>query len=213
LLAPTAPIRQRKEKRARVMEFTVPAADGGREPALTVVFLRSYTTSEGRSVLAAPHVVAQQLQRYRPQLVLGNLAVLHWQQNMRSAADWRGNVATFAAAMCKAYGPPSASRNGTIYDAASPGLFYWGDGMIQMGRTQGLQPLRSQEFTAVAWDELRRPCDPSDPRRASWQLVSPRAATAARREAAYDGQHWACYHQYGGVAATLFQLFLISALR
>jgi hypothetical protein len=70
---------------------------------------------------------------------------------------------------------------------------------IQMGRTQGLQPMRTFAFSEAAAAALRG---------TAFQYFDPYNLTVARRESSFDGQHWACYHRYGGVSHTILTLML-----
>uniref|UniRef100_A0A7S1PT30 Uncharacterized protein n=1 Tax=Neobodo designis TaxID=312471 RepID=A0A7S1PT30_NEODS len=174
-LAPNSAIVQGKNKRLRSMEF--------KSDTLHVKFFRSYTTGGGHSIIASPATIVSQIASFSPDVVVGNAAVLHWQQNMRSEADWKRNVVDLHARFTEAL-----SRVRTIY---------FGPTLIQMGRTQGLQPQRTAAFAAIAQQALR-----------SWEFFNPAALSIPRRESAFDGQHWACYHTFGGVSHTISQLLL-----
>ena len=126
--------------------------------------------------------------RFLPSLVVANLAVLHWQQNMRTLAAWQSNLNTFQRAMHNACQKISH-------------FYYLGPTLIQMGRTQGLQPRRTSAFAAVARDTLSGGA-------CRVRYLSPYNLSVSRRESAFDGQHWACYHEVGGVAHVIAQLFL-----
>ena len=75
--------------------------------------------------------------------------------------------------------------------------YFVGPTLIQMGRTQGLQPSRTDAFALLAKQTLKK-----------FQFFDPYAMSVARRESAFDGEHWACYHKYGGVSQQIAQMFL-----
>lgn len=151
---------------------------------ILVKFFRSYTTQHGSSVIGHPRVVAEQLSSLRADVLLGNFAVLHWQQNMRKSEDWKRNLEQFKAFFA-------------AHEANIPFKYYFGHTLIQMGRTQGLQPSRTELFSSTARETLTQ-----------WRYFDPYNLSLSRRESAFDGQHWACYHEYGGVSLTIMQLFL-----
>ena len=176
-----AGVTQGKQHGRRWMSFE------SREHGVQVKLIRCYTTSGGHSVLPPAASVVSQVRQFRPHLAVGNLAVLHWQQNMRSQQDWRAYLAEAAAAM------------GANFSRTVPlGVFYAGHTMIHMGRTQGLQPSRTADFTEAACEILRG---------SGLQCFRPLEMSLSRRESAYDGQHWACYHRYGGVAYSILSQF------
>jgi hypothetical protein len=74
---------------------------------------------------------------------------------------------------------------------------YVGHTLIQMGRTQGLQPARTEAFSRAARRKLQH-----------FEFFDPLELSHSRREAAFDGQHWACYHLYGGVSMSITHLLL-----
>jgi hypothetical protein len=90
-----------------------------------------------------------------------------------------------------------------------------------MGRTQGLQPQRTMAFAIAAEEAFARECGSSSNsadngdshqkkrRSATFWTYN---ASVPRRESAHDGQHWACYREFGGVAATFAQMFLSTLL-
>lgn len=187
LLAPDAVIRSRTQHKMRSMSFSA-------SESLTVTFVRSYTTSKGRSVIAAPKLILGQIAATKPDIILGNAAVLHWQQNMRSFEDWNSNINVLAKSLCS-FAP-------TRVDSAKT-LFYFGPTLIQMGRTQGLQPHRTSAFGDAARNAFERECGGT--KFAPFWMYN---ASISRREAAFDGQHWGCYREFGGVAQTFTQMFL-----
>ena len=168
---------QSKHRRLRSLEFST--------PELHVKFFRSYTTGGGHSIIAATGTIVEQLASFKPDAVVGNLAVLHWQQNMRQPSEWESNLQQFRAAF---------EKSATLRNARP---FYLGPTLIHMGRTQGLQPQRTLAFAAAARRLLPR-----------FQFVDLYDLSISRRESAFDGQHWACYHRFGGVAHTIMQLLL-----
>ena len=145
--APDAPVVQGKFKRLRSMEF--------KTESLHIKFFRSYTTGGGHSLIASPRTIVEQLSSFKPHTVVGNAAVLHWQQNMRSQKDWEGNLVELS------------SR----FAAVLPGVraVYVGPTLIQMGRTQGLQPQRTAAFAAAARRLL-----------AGWEFFDPMLLSVAR---------------------------------
>jgi hypothetical protein len=156
-------------------------------PDIWVKFFRSYTTSGGHSVIGKPRTVVDQLATFTPDAVVGNLAVLHWQQNMRGEAEWRKNLQEFNERFTGRF-PALVKAHRAVY---------FGPTLIHMGRTQGLQPKRTAAFAAAARAEL-----------AAFHFFDPMNVSIARRESSFDGQHWACYHRYGGVSHTISQLLL-----
>ena len=197
---------------------------------LRVRFARSYTTKGGHSVIAAVGTIARQLLSVDPDVVAGNLASLHWQQNMRSQEQWEGNLRAFGDTLRRhlARRVKKSSTDGAAEEGPEERLFYyWGNTMIQMGRTQGLNSGRTAAFNEAARRILQQQ-EPlaeaaggggaiaSSPSPPFVTYFDPLHLSVARRESSFDGQHWACYHRYGGVSATITQLWmahLIGALR
>ena len=167
-----------KYKKLRFMEFTT-------DQGLRVRFSRSYTTSQGTSVLASPATIVRQLELTRPDVIIGNLAVLHWQQNMRPLSAWTRSLSDFHETVIRAF-PSEAVKK-----------IYVGHTLIQMGRTQGLNPSRTEAFSQAARLTLTQ-----------FEFFDPLELSHSRREAAFDGQHWACYHMYGGVSMSITHLLL-----
>lgn len=178
---------QGKHKKLRFMEFTDDPT------GVRIRFSRSYTTREGKSVIANPTTIVRQLESTSPEVVVGNLAVLHWQQNMREVSEWESNLEEFARMVAHSKVLRSSRK------------FYFGPTMIQMGRTQGLEPYRTRRFAAAARRILSTTNKSTGE---AFEFVDPMELSVARRESAYDGQHWACYHLYGGVAQMILQLLL-----
>jgi hypothetical protein len=171
-------VTQGKFKRLRFMEFTT--SDDG----LKIRFSRSYTTQQGSSVIAQPATIVRQLELSRPDMIIGNMAVLHWQQNMQLLQQWERALSEFNKLVSQRF--PSSVRK-----------IYVGHTQIQMGRTQGLQPSRTESFSEAAKAQLTH-----------FEYFDPLELSHSRREAAFDGQHWACYHFFGGVSMSITQLLL-----
>ncbi|CUG86257.1 membrane-associated protein, putative [Bodo saltans] len=194
-----ASIRQGKHKRLRYMEFDAKGDSGHR---IRVRFSRSYTTKEGSSVIASPSTILSQLLATSPDVILGNFAVLHWQQNMMPLSAWEENLKRVRGLLT----PVDASR--PWQRGRGGNAFYLGPTLIQMGRTQGLEPSRTAAFSAAARRILSDCGDEAAPCAAGFRMFQPMNLSSSRREGAYDGQHWACYHTYGGISQMTTQLWL-----
>ncbi|KEG08609.1 hypothetical protein DQ04_06811020 [Trypanosoma grayi] len=202
--------------RARTLEYTAAWSDGREDSRVTVRLYRSYTTKHGRSVMLSPSMIVKQLmtsvwdEHDEGQLLLMNLAQLHFQQSMYTEESWAAFLSEFAELyychvvlrhdQCDAVAKEEGNMTTTATASPRPSAFFVGPSLIQMGRTQGLEPMRTQAFAHTARTLLERV--------GITFLGFPHAVTAARRESAFDGQHWACYHQHGGVAQMLVQTFL-----
>lgn len=192
-----APIRQGKFKRLRFMELQVPQEAG---KSLRIRFSRSYTTREGNSVIATPSTILSQLLGIHPDVILGNFAVLHWQQNMRTQSAWEENLKALRLLLT----PPDRSRSWQ----QRGGAYYLGPTLIHMGRTQGLEPTRTAAFAAAAQRILASCANGSSTNCERFRMFQPMNLSSSRREGAYDGQHWACYHTFGGISQMTTQLWL-----
>lgn len=195
------PVRQGKYKRLRYMELQV---QRGGSAAVRIRFSRSYTTREGSSVIASPSTILAQLLATAPDVILGNAAVLHWQQNMMPLAKWEENLRQLRQLLT----PPDSGRPWQRRVGQSM-AFYLGPTLIHMGRTQGLEPTRTAAFASAAAAILsscpRARNETACPR---FRMFLPMNLSSSRREGAYDGQHWACYHTYGGISQMITQLWL-----
>jgi hypothetical protein len=204
------PIRQGKLKRLRFMEMTIPQPFDDDEPSqVRIRFSRSYTTRGGNSMIASPSTILEQLLATSPEVILGNAAVLHWQQNMMSVGEWGDNLRTLRELLL----PGDRSRPwqkelaGVVERRNN--AFYLGPTLIQMGRTQGLEPPRTTAFAKTA-ETILSACSQSrhDNSCSRFRMFWPMNLSSSRREGAYDGQHWACYHTYGGISQMITQLWL-----
>ena len=147
-------------------------------------FIRGYTTSGGHSVIASATTVVKYILNFNADVVIGNFAVLHWQQNSEPVHKWEAQLRS----ACVGWTPTKPTL-----------AFYLGPTQIQLGRTQGLQPARTRLFARAAQRILGQ---------CGFQYIEVHNLTASRRESSFDGQHWACYHTYGGVSHTILQVFL-----
>ena len=195
----------------------------GESVRVEVRFVRGYTTSSGKSVIAPHSRLHSEMTQYNAPIVLTNLASLHWQQNMRSYSEWADAVTSFKDRITAAPLKKSTSATTTTIATALPLLVvYWGATQVQMGRTQGLNPSRTKAFNNVAraafgpFDVLKAAMKTSPESCATRGVKSttmtayydPLPLSLVRRESSFDGQHWACYHRYGGVSTSIALQFL-----
>ena len=170
-----------------------------------VRFVRGYTTSGGKSLIAPHTRLLNEIARYDANLVLTNLASLHWQQNMRPFSEWSRAVPEFVKAIRR---QAASTRSNQL-------AVYWGSTQIQMGRTQGLNPSRTQAFNAVArasFNDAAALQSGEAAAVASTIFYDPLPVSQARWESSFDGQHWACYHRYGGVSISIALNFIAELL-
>eukprot|EP00760_Papus_ankaliazontas_P033563 PhM_4_TR6440/c0_g1_i1/m.595 len=153
---------------------------------IQIKFVRAYTTSGGRSVLANAGTIARLMVDFQPDVAIGNFAVLHWQQNREPLRRWEAQLTS----VCQAL---------ESYSQWKAEAYYLGPTQIQLGRTQGLQPSRTRSFARSA-HRILSTC--------GFRYLDVHNMSVSRRESSFDGQHWACYHTYGGVSHMLLQLIL-----
>lgn len=193
----------------------------GSSVRVEVRFVRGYTTSSGKSILAPHARLLSDMSQYNAPIVLTNLASLHWQQNMRPYSEWAESVTSFKDRISNAAAKKSVS---TALKVPLPQLVvFWGATQVQMGRTQGLNPSRTKAFNNVArsvfgsFDALKTTTKSSGgcAARGGTSIAAtitayydPLPLSLARRESSFDGQHWACYHRYGGVSTSIALQFL-----